>query len=54
MSSNTMNNMAHGMGLIPTIQLGEGVPVDSVKAVDDGQLSNLDTSDKAKGPLFAT
>jgi hypothetical protein len=32
-----MNNMAHGMGLIPTIQLGEGVPVDSVKVVDDGQ-----------------
>jgi len=33
MSSSTMNNMAHGMGLIPTIQLGEGIPFDSVKVV---------------------
>lgn len=36
MSSSTMNNMGHGMELIPTVQLGEGVPVDSVKVVDDG------------------
>lgn len=47
MSSSTLNNMAHGMGLIPTVQLGEGVPVDSVKVVDDGQ--NIAESNNNKG-----